>query len=78
MNLCIIQNIKCLWYERQLIIIDSILSFKIYCYNCEYIYKDLKLSKREWTCQYCKLKIYRDYNASLNILNEGLKQINYN
>ena len=51
-------------------------SSKIYCYNCEYIYKDLKLSKREWTCQYCKLKIYRDYNVSLNILNEGLKQIN--
>lgn len=67
---------KCQWYGRQLIIIDRFYPSSKTCHNCGYIYKDLKLSDREWLCPHCKSKIDRDYNAALNILNEGLKQIN--
>ena len=67
---------KCRWYGRQLIIIDRFYPSSKTCHNCGYIYKGLRLSEREWVCPHCKSLIDRDYNASLNILNEGLKQMN--
>ena len=42
------------------------------CNCCGYIKKDLTLSEREWTCPNCGSIIDRDYNASLNILQQGL------
>ena len=66
---------KCRWYGRQLIIIDRFYPSSKTCHNCGYIYKDLKLSNREWICPHCGKEIDRDYNASLNILDNGLKQI---
>ena len=67
---------KCRLYGRQLVIINRFYSSSKICHNCRHIYKDLKLNEREWICPHCKSKIDRDYNASLNILDEGLKQIN--
>ena len=67
---------KCRWYGRQLIIIDRFYPSSKTCHNCGYIYKGLRLSEREWVCPHCKSLIDRDYNASLNILKKGLKQIN--
>ena len=67
---------KCKWYGRQLIVINKFYPSSKTCHNCGYVYKGLKLSEREWICPHCKSKIDRDYNASLNILDEGLKQIN--
>ena len=67
---------KCRWYGRQLIIIDRFYPSSKTCHNCGHIYKDLKLSQREWICPHCKSLIDRDYNAAQNILDEGLKQIN--
>ena len=67
---------KCRWYGRQLISIDRFYPSSKTCHNCGYIYKGLRLSEREWVCPHCKSLIDRDYNASLNILNEGLKQMN--
>ena len=66
---------KCNWYGRQLMIIDRFYPSSKTCHNCGYIYKDLKLSEREWICPHCGKLIDRDYNASLNILDNGLKQI---
>lgn len=66
---------KCRWYGRQLIIIDRFYPSSKTCHNCGYIYKDLKLSERGWICPHCGKEIDRDYNASLNILDNGLKQI---
>lgn len=66
---------KCRWYGRQLIIIDRFYPSSKTCHNCGYIYKDLKLSEREWICPHCGKEIDRDYNASLNILDNDLKQI---
>ena len=67
---------KCKWYGWQLIVINKFYPSSKTCHNCGYVYKGLKLSEREWICPHCKSKIDRDYNASLNILDEGLKQIN--
>ena len=66
---------KCNWYGRRLVIINQFYPSSKTCHNCGYIYKDLKLSKREWICPHCGKLIDRDYNASLNILDNGLKQI---
>ena len=45
------------------------------CNHCGYIKKELKLSEREWICPNCGSIIDRDYNASLNILQQGLKDL---
>jgi len=42
------------------------------CSNCGWINQELKLSDREWTCK-CGKTHDRDFNASKNILKEGLK-----
>ena len=39
------------------------------CSVCGYIYKDMTLSIRKWTCPVCHTKHDRDINASINILN---------
>ena len=67
---------KCRWYGKQLVIINRFYPSSKTCHNCGYIYKNLKLSEREWICPQCGKVIDRDYNASLNILDGGLKQIN--
>ena len=46
------------------------------CSNCGYINELLKLSDRQWQCPRCKIKHDRDYNASLNILNQGCNLLN--
>ena len=39
------------------------------CSVCGYIYKDMTLSIRKWTCPVCHTEHDRDVNASINILN---------
>ncbi len=43
------------------------------CNNCGYKYKDLALDDRFWECPDCGSFHDRDVNASINILNEGIK-----
>ena len=43
------------------------------CHYCGDLNKDLQLSDREWTCQSCGCIIDRDYNATKNIRDEGLR-----
>lgn len=66
---------KCRFYGRQLIIIDRFYPSSMTCHYCGYINKGLKLNDREWICPECGQQIDRDYNAALNILDEGLRQI---
>ena len=45
------------------------------CSNCGCVKEELKLSERTYHCNECGFEIDRDLNASLNILNVGLKQV---
>ena len=45
------------------------------CSNCGCIKDKLSLSERTYKCNECGFTIDRDLNASINILNVGLKQI---
>lgn len=58
---------------KRLIKIDRMYPSSKKCSRCGYINKDLKLSDRIYVCPGCNTVIDRDYNASLNILEEGLR-----
>lgn len=64
------------WYGREVIRIDRWYPSSKTCNVCDYINQGLTLSDRTWTCPRCKEEHDRDYNASVNILAEGLRQRN--
>jgi putative transposase len=66
---------KSLWYNRRLVFIDRYYPSSKRCNHCGFINKSLKLSDRQWTCPDCGSIIDRDYNAALNILEEGQRII---
>ncbi len=66
---------KCKWYGRELVIIDRFFPSSKKCNHCGHINKQLKLNDREWECPQCGEIISRDYNAALNILEEGIRII---
>lgn len=70
---CRILEYKSRWYNRQLVFVDRFYPSSKTCNHCGYINKSLKLSDRQWICPNCGHIIERDYNAALNILNEGLR-----
>ena len=64
---------KAQWYNRKIVFVDRFYPSSKTCHNCGYINKELKLSDRQWLCPVCGEVIERDYNAALNILDEGLR-----
>ena len=67
---------KCQFYGRQLVVIDRFYPSSKTCHECGFINSKLTLNDREWICPVCGKHIDRDYNAALNILDEGLKLFN--
>lgn len=68
---------KCKWQHKQLVKIDTYFPSSQTCNICGYKNKNTKnLSVREWDCPECHTHHDRDINASINILNEGLKLLN--
>ena len=45
------------------------------CHHCGTINTSLKLGESVWVCEHCHNIIDRDYNASLNIRDEGFRQL---
>ena len=45
------------------------------CGKCGYVYKELNLSERSWTCPECGTHHDRDFNAACNIKEFGLKAL---
>jgi putative transposase len=66
---------KANWNDKQFVKIDRFFPSSKMCSNCGWINQDLTLKDREWTCPSCGEKHYRDFNASKNILKQGLKII---
>lgn len=62
---------KAAWHGRQLVFIDRFYPSSKRCNHCGYINKGLTLKDRLWVCPECGSLINRDYNAALNILEEG-------
>jgi transposase len=61
------------WYGRKLIKVDRYYPSSQLCNCCGYKNTALDINDRQWVCPSCKSKLDRDYNASLNILTEGLR-----
>ncbi len=62
---------KAKWYGKYLVFVDRFYPSSKMCNNCGYVNKMLKLNDRQWICPDCSNIIERDYNAALNILDEG-------
>ena len=65
---------KCKWYGKQLVVVSPDYTSQI-CSNCGYHSGKKPLDIREWTCPKCNKHHDRDINASINILNRGLKEL---
>lgn len=66
---------KAEWYGKQIISISRWFPSSQICSNCKMNSGKKPLHIREWTCEQCGLHHDRDFNASINILHEGLKLI---
>jgi putative transposase len=64
---------KSLWYSRDIIFVDRWFPSSKTCSCCGWKNNSLSLSDREFICEDCGVIIDRDLNASINILNEGLR-----
>lgn len=64
---------KSFWYEKQVSKISRWYPSSQICSDCGFSSGKKELSIREWICSNCGSHHDRDINASINILNEGLR-----
>ena len=63
------------WYGKQFVKIDRWFPSSKTCSGCGHVLNrgELTLAMRQWQCPCCNVSHDRDHNASINILNEGLR-----
>lgn len=65
---------KAEWLGKKVIEINRYYPSSQICNRCDYKNKEVKdLSVRKWTCPSCGMEHDRDFNASINIMFEGIK-----
>ena len=64
---------KAMLNDKFVIEVDRWFASSKACHKCGYVYKNLTLGEREWTCPICGEHHDRDLNAAMNILIEGNK-----
>jgi putative transposase len=62
---------KANWYGNHIVEIDRFFPSSKLCSVCGNKNTKLRLKDREWICSECGTKHDRDFNAAINILNEG-------
>ena len=68
---------KCLWNSKHFHKIDKYFASSQICSGCGNKQK-MPIEQRTYNCKSCGTKLDRDYNASLNIKREGIKNLNTN
>ena len=63
------------WYGRTVVFVDRWYPSSKACNKCNFINQNLSLNDREWDCPRCNSHLDRDFNAALNIKQEGLKTV---
>jgi len=67
---------KALWHDRVVQKVSRFYPSSQTCSCCGYVNPEIKdLEIREWTCPKCNAHHLRDWNAAINIRNEGLRLI---
>lgn len=66
---------KSAWYGRTLLVVDQWFPSSKLCSDCGHKLDEMNLSVRQWACPKCGAEHDRDENAAVNILHEGLKQL---
>ena len=65
---------KCKWEEKTIIKVSPYYSSSQICSHCNNKDKEMKdIRKRKYKCRECGSVLERDINASINILNEGIR-----
>ena len=64
---------KCTFYGKICIQTDRFFASSKICNNCGHKNDELKLSDRVWVCPHCGAVVIRDYNASRNMLEDGIR-----
>jgi putative transposase len=64
---------KLMGQGKHLVKIDKWFPSSKMCSNCGKIKESLSLSERTYYCENCGAEFDRDYNASINIRNEGMR-----
>ncbi|MFP3017387.1 MAG: zinc ribbon domain-containing protein, partial [Candidatus Tisiphia sp.] len=66
---------KSKWNGRAYHIIDRFFPSSKMCSSCNFVNDQLTLKDRTWNCPSCGTQLDRDLNASINILNQGLNNL---
>ncbi len=64
---------KSVWYNRNVVEVDTFFPSSKLCSECNYKNNSLKLKDRDWACPQCGVIHDRDVNAAVNIKKEGLR-----